>query len=226
MRLLLIRHGQTPSNVRGALDTAPPGAALTSLGRAQADAVPGALTGEDISAIHASTLVRTQLTAAPLASARGLDVLVREGLEEVPAGELELRDDTEAVQAYAACVARWMTGDLGAALPGGSTGHDFWARYDGAVRALAAEHRPDDTVAVFSHGAAIRAYTALAVGLDPEVATELRIMNTGIGVLEGDPETGWQLTRWSTEPLGGAALADTRAHDVTGESAEDAMHEG
>ena len=225
MRLLLIRHGQTPSNVRGALDTAPPGAGLTSLGQAQADAVPGALSGEDISAIHASTLVRTQLTAAPLVSARGLDLQVRQGLEEVPAGELELRDDPDAVKAYAACVARWMTGDLGAALPGGSTGHDFYARYDDAVRAVAQDHGPDDTVAVFSHGAAIRAYTALAVGLDPDVATELRIMNTGMAALEGDPETGWRLTRWCTEPLGGAELADTRAHDVTGESAEEAVHE-
>jgi broad specificity phosphatase PhoE len=80
-------------------------------------------------------------------------------------------------------------------------------------------------VAVFSHGAAIRAYTALAVGLDPEVATELRIMNTGMGLLEGHPETGWELVRWSTEPLGGLELADVHAHDVTGESAEEARHE-
>lgn len=225
MRLLLIRHGQTPSNVRGALDTAPPGAALTPLGQAQAGAVPHALTGEDISAVHASTLIRTQLTAAPLASARGLDVLVREGLEEVPAGDLELRDDADAAHAYAAGVARWMTGDLEASLPGGCTGHEFYARYDGAVRAIADEHGPDDTVVVFSHGAAIRAYTALAVGLDPDVATELRIMNTGMAVLEGDPGTGWQLARWRTEPLGGLGLSDTGAHDVTGESAEEAMRE-
>jgi probable phosphoglycerate mutase len=224
VRLLLIRHGQTPSNVRGALDTGFPGAALTALGQAQAEAVPGALEGEHIAAVYASRLVRTQLTALPLARSRGLDVDVREGLEEVPAGELELREDADAEQAYAACVARWMCGDLKLGLPGGTTGHDFYARYDGAVRALAAEHRAEDTVAVVSHGAAIRAYTALAVRLDPEVATELRIMNTGLSLLEGRPEDGWELVRWSTEPLGGAQLADVHAHDVTGESAADARH--
>ncbi len=223
MRLLLVRHGQTPSNVRGALDTGFPGAALTPLGEAQAAAVPAALGDEDVSAVYASTLVRTQLTAAPLARARGLDVTVCDGLEEVSAGDLELREDPDAAQAYAACVARWMSGDLAAGMPGGTTGHAFHARYDGAVRALLREHRPQDTVAVFSHGAAIRTYVALAVGLDPEVATELRILNTGMAVLDGDPATGWQLTRWRTEPLGGPALSDTRSQDVIGESAEETL---
>ena len=36
-RLHLVRHGQTPSNVAGALDTALPGAPLTELGREQAE---------------------------------------------------------------------------------------------------------------------------------------------------------------------------------------------
>ena len=37
MRLILIRHGQTHSNVAHALDTTVPGADLTDLGREQAD---------------------------------------------------------------------------------------------------------------------------------------------------------------------------------------------
>jgi broad specificity phosphatase PhoE len=225
VRLLLIRHGQTPHNVTGALDTSFPGADLTALGQAQAQAIPGVLAEDGISGIYASRLIRTQLTAAPLADSRGLEVTVRHGLEEVSAGELELRADAEAVQMYAACLASWMRGDLERTMPGGATGRDFYLRYDAALRAVAAEHGPDATVAVFSHGAAIRVYTALAAGLHPEVSTELRIMNTGMGLLEGHPETGWVLTRWSSEPLGGLELEDFQAHDVTGESTEEAMHE-
>lgn len=71
MRLLLVRHGQTPSNVRFLLDTAVPGPGLTELGERQAAALPEALAGEDIDALYASTLTRAQLTAAPLAGARG-----------------------------------------------------------------------------------------------------------------------------------------------------------
>ncbi len=226
MRLLLIRHGQTPHNVAGALDTAFPGADLTPLGRAQARAVPGALLDEDISAIYASPLVRTQLTAVPLAEARDLDVRVRDGLEEVSAGELELRSDLDAVHTYAGCLVSWMSGDLERCTPGGTTGHEFLDRYGAAVRHIAEGHGPDDTVAVFSHGAAIRVFTAAAAGLDPEVSTELRIMNTGMSLLEGHPATGWELVRWSSEPLGGLELEDFAAHDVTGESADEAVHEG
>lgn len=225
MRLLLIRHGQTPHNVAGALDTAFPGAGLTPLGQAQARAVPGALHREDIAAVYASRLVRTQLTAAPLAEALGVDVRVRDGLEEVSAGELELRSDVDAVHTYAGCLVSWMSGDLACSTPGGTTGRDFLDRYDAAVRAIADAHRRDHTVAVFSHGAAIRVFTATAAGLDPEVATELRIMNTGMSVLEGHPDTGWELVQWSGEPLGGLELEDFAAHDVTGESADEAVHE-
>jgi broad specificity phosphatase PhoE len=225
VRLLLIRHGQTPHNVTGALDTAFPGAGLTALGQSQARAIPDALAEEDIAGIYASRLVRTQLTAAPLAESRGLDVGVRAGLEEVAAGEFELRADRDAVHAYAGCIATWMHGELEHSLPGGTDGFEFYGRYQAAVHTIAKEHDPDDTVVVFSHGAAIRVYTALAAGLHPEISTELRIMNTGMGVLEGHPETGWELARWSSEPLGGLQLEDLRAHDVTGESAEEAIHE-
>lgn len=225
MRLLLIRHGQTPHNVGGALDTAFPGAELTLLGTAQAHAVPAALADERISGVYASRLVRTQLTAAPLAADRGLEVTVRDGFEEIAAGDLELRSDHDSVMAYITCVAHWMSGDLDVAMPGGSTGHEFLTRYDAAVRAVAAQHATDDTVAVFSHGAAIRTYSALAARLDPEVWAEMRLMNTGMAVLEGQPDAGWELAHFSSEPLGGLELEDFRAHDVTGESPDEALHE-
>ena len=60
MRLILIRHGQTTSNVDGLLDTAEPGAGLTSLGFVQAAALPDALGGESIELLYASTLVRAR----------------------------------------------------------------------------------------------------------------------------------------------------------------------
>lgn len=226
MRLLLIRHGQTPHNVAGALDTAYPGAGLTPLGHAQARAVPGALRDERVSGVYASRLVRTQLTAAPLAEALGHEVRVRDGFEEIQAGDLEMRSEPEAVQSYAGSVRRWMRGDLEHRMPGGSTGEEFLARYDAAVRALAADHGDRETVAVFSHGAAIRVFTVLAARLTAEVADELRIMNTGTSVLEGDPRTGWHLASWSSEPLGGQDLEDVDAHDVTGESTEDELAPG
>ena len=93
MRLLLLRHGQTPSNVEGILDAAYPGPGLTTLGHTQARAVPAALAHEDIAAIHVSRLLRTHETAAPLAASRGLSPRLTEGIEEIRAGIHQGRQD-------------------------------------------------------------------------------------------------------------------------------------
>jgi probable phosphoglycerate mutase len=212
VRLILIRHGETPSNVAGALDTAAPGAPLTPLGHRQASAIPPVLTVEPITAVYASPLVRTQLTAAPLAAARGLDVVVSEGLEEIAAGHLEMKTDEESIVAYSDTVAAWIGGDLAATMPGGADGHAFFGRYDAAVGAIAAAHADDATVVAFSHGAAIRTFGARHGG-----PSEARLHNTGAVVLEGSPYDGWVVTRWSRDPLGGAHLIDAAAVDPTGD---------
>jgi broad specificity phosphatase PhoE len=221
VRLLLIRHGQSLHNLTGILGTAAPGPGLTDLGGRQAAAVPAALEGERIDAVRASTLVRTQLTAAPLATARGLDVAVDAGFAEVEAGDFELRSDEEAVRGYTGALAAWMRGELDRAMPGGPTGREFADRYAAAVDRLAAGHAPDATVVAFSHSAAMRVFTTVATGLAPQRALELSVMNTGMAVLEGDPVAGWSLTGWHTEPLGGRQLEDASAHDVTGETVEE-----
>jgi len=225
VRLLLIRHGQTSANVAGELDTAPPGAELTALGRRQAAAVAEVLT-EPLRAVHASPLVRTQQSAEPLARAQGLTVDVRPGLEEVWAGDLEMASDRESVETYLGTLATWMRGDLDLRMPGGHDGHAFVERYDAAVRGLCRGHGADDAVAVFSHGAAIRSYTGIrATGPAIDEIVERRIMNTGVIVLEGDPDSGWRVVRWTSEPLGGPDLVDGGAHDVTGDGADEALAE-
>ncbi|KHL10586.1 putative phosphoglycerate mutase [Mumia flava] len=216
MRLLLIRHGQTTNNVSGALDTAIPGAELTPLGQAQAQAVPEALADVPVAGIYASRLVRTQMTAAPLASVRRLDVVVRPGLEEISAGELELRRDPDARQAYIDTLAAWMTGDLGHAMPGGPDGHHFLGRYAEAIDAVVGAHDDDATVAVVSHGAAIRVFSAIAAGIDVERADGMPLLNTGMATLRTDGSR-WSLEEWHSDPLGGHGLEDTVAVDPTGD---------
>src|SRR5699024_11355314 len=91
MRLLLIRHGQTPSNVEGILDAGYPGPGLTALGQRQAEAVPAALAHEDIAGLHVSRLLRTPETAPPLPAALGTRPRLTEGHAELRPGEAELR---------------------------------------------------------------------------------------------------------------------------------------
>lgn len=223
MRLLLVRHGQTPGNTAGALDTAYPGFDLTPLGRLQAAAVADVLAGEPIAGVHASRLVRTQQTATPLAAALTTTVEVVDGFEEVSAGDLEMRTDEQAVRTYVETIAAWMHGEVERRMPGGESGREVLDRYLAALGDATSRYDADATVAVFSHGAVIRYVTTALVGLDPGRANDLRLMNTGMAVLDGRPGAAWSLERWVSEPLGGTELGDRTAEDPTGESVTEAV---
>ena len=214
MRLLLIRHGQTPSNVRHLLDTAEPGPALTPLGYRQAAALPEALAGEEIGALYASTLLRTQLTAAPLAARTGLRVRVRDGIRELSAGDLEMRGDARAVETYMTTVLAWSAGDVERRMPGGENGVEALRRLDAVIAEAAAEAAEAAetaetvggggwTVAMVSHGAAIRMWAAArAENIDVDFAAVHALDNTGVVILEGTPAGGWRVRTWEGRSLG------------------------
>ncbi|MGW2747294.1 histidine phosphatase family protein [Streptomyces sp. NPDC001450] len=205
MRLFLVRHGQTPSNLDRLLDTAVPGPGLTPLGEAQAAALPAALANEDIEALYASTLIRTQLTAAPLAAASGLEVIVRDGIREISAGDLEMMpgDSPEGVR-YVRTVFAWAAGDTTSRIPGGENGEEVLARYDAVIAEAAASGA--GTVAMISHGAAIRMWTAArADNVDVAFAAARPLANTGVVILEGSPSGGFKALAWAgatVEPAG------------------------
>ncbi|MDO5628027.1 MAG: histidine phosphatase family protein [Mobilicoccus sp.] len=220
MRLLLVRHGQTTSNIGHHLDTAEPGADLSPLGRAQAAAIPDALT-EPLDLIVVSNLVRTQQTAAPLAAARGMEPWLRPGIREISAGEYEMRNDHDAIEAYIEGVFAWGD-DMEVRVGGGETGTEVVERFDEVV-AEAATEVGDGTALFVSHGAVIRVWAAVRChGLDLEQAADRWVPNTAMLILEGSPEEGWTLVDWLDRPLGGAELAD-RAHTGPGGEPEDEL---
>ncbi len=217
MRLLLVRHGQTPSNVGHHLDTAEPGADLTDFGRAQAQAVPAALAGEEIAAIYVSNLVRTQQTAAPLAAARGLESRIRTGLREIEAGDLEMRNDRASLEAYIDQVFGWER-DLDARMPGAETGRQVLDRFDAVVAEAAAEFA-DATVVFVAHGAVIRMWAASrADNIDLDFASNRPLENTAMVALESTAGGGWTVDCWTSTALGGSELTDVRHTGPGGET--------
>lgn len=215
MRLILIRHGQTSSNVHDLLDTGAPGADLTELGRQQAQAVPHSLLDEDIDLIYASNLVRTQQTAAPLITQRGIDLRVRPGLREISAGDLEMRGDERSHRAFLGAIFGWAHDPTGR-VPGAESGAEVWQRYDEVIAEAHAEGAR--TAVMFSHGAVMRSWCAARVeNVTGEHAAYHPITNTGAVVLEGSPREGWWAHLWEGRPLGGdrvASLADGPAADT------------
>lgn len=211
-----MRHGQTHANVSGDLDTAHPGLELTNLGQAQARAASQALAGEHLDAIFVSSRVRTHQTAAPTAEVRDIAPTQLDGLEEIAAGDFEMRSDHDAVAGYIGSVATWLEGDLAHRMPGGETGEEFLARFDTAIRIIVDAGR--EAALVVSHGAALRTWVSTRMEPHPDAPpTTQPLHNTALIVLEGDFDAGWELVSWQSEPVGGAFLDDETAADPTGD---------
>ncbi len=205
MRLILVRHGQTTSNVDGLLDTDEPGAGLTELGFVQAAALPGALGGESVDVLYTSTLVRTQQTAGTLAASLGLDVRVREGLREIRAGSLEMRGDAAAVQLYGDITFAWSAGDIDLRMPGAESGAEVYARYDAVIDEIALSGV--GTAVVVSHGAVIRSWAAArASNVGTDFAGRSLLTNTGVVLLDGSPRDGWHALTWDGRALDGSEV--------------------
>ncbi|AMB59235.1 histidine phosphatase family protein [Microterricola viridarii] len=205
MRLILIRHGQTPSNVIGALDTTVPGPGLTELGLQQASIVGALLGDEPIAAVYASSQKRAQQTAEPLARLRAVDLHVRDGLREVTAGELEMLTDRDSVREYIGTCMAWANGELDARIRGGENGHEAFGRFDEVIAEIVASGA--ETAAVVSHGAMLRSWAGFAArNLDAGFVAERPLPNTGVVVLNGDT-SGWHAESWRGDAVPSSLLA-------------------
>lgn len=211
MRLTLVRHGQTSSNVAGLLDTAPPGPGLTDLGVLQAAAAAAAFDGQQIDALFASNQLRAQQTVAPLAAAREMPVDVLPGLREIAAGDLEMAGDADSVHRYIGTLAAWLSGDLTRRIPGGPNGIQMLERFDAAIDRIVHEVGGDGSAVAVSHGAAIRVW-ATSRGVDAVAEAsggrrlERHLDNTGAVVLDRGRGGRWEIVSWRSEAIGGSAL--------------------
>lgn len=208
LRLILARHGQTDANVRMSMDTSVPGGPLTEQGRRQAEELADVLAAEPVVAVYASTALRAQQTARPVAARHGLDVQVVGGLEEVYAGDLDSRSDPESLRAFAEVFHGWLPpGDgLARPLPGGETGHEVLDRATAALTKITAAHA-GGTIVVVSHGATLRLVTpALAANLATLDSAISMLQNTARIVLEEEPTSrgGWHCVEWAGVRLGTA----------------------
>ncbi|OBJ51217.1 histidine phosphatase family protein [Mycobacterium sp. 1423905.2] len=198
-RLVLVRHGQSYANVERRLDTRPPGAALTPLGRDQARAF--ALGGSTRPTLLAhSVATRAVETAGVIAAHLDVSPVRLEGIHEVQVGELENRNDDEAVAEFNAIYDRWHHGELNLALPGGETGDDVLDRYVPVLTELRMRYLDDDDwdgdIVVVSHGAAIRLASAVLAGVDGDFVLNNHLENAESVVLTPITDGRWSCVRW------------------------------
>jgi broad specificity phosphatase PhoE len=209
VRLLLIRHAEVPTNVDRLLETTVPGPSLTEEGRRQAAALVETLAHERITAVFRSPLVRTGQTIQPFLQHSGLIARVLPGLAEIEAGDLESRNDDIARDTYHSALFDWVDGRVETRVPGGPDGIEFLGRFDDAIAEATSQATGagDPTVAVVSHGAALRAWTGTrCANLDRRFVASRPIPNTGVLKLTREsPDAAWRCVRWL-----GAALQSER----------------
>jgi probable phosphoglycerate mutase len=199
-RLVLLRHGQSYGNVERRLDTRPPGTELTPLGRDQARAFARG-SGRPAMLAH-SVATRASQTAAVIGVELVLTALEVAGVHEVQVGELENRNDDEAVAEFNAIYDRWHRGELDVPLPGGETGNDVLDRYVPVLTDLRMRYLDDDDgngdIVVVSHGAAIRLASAVLAGVDGNFAQDNHLNNAESVVLAPITDGRWSCVRWGT----------------------------
>ncbi|MDV3123706.1 histidine phosphatase family protein [Mycobacterium sp. 21AC1] len=193
--LTFVRHAQSAGNASGLIDSSTPGPSITELGRRQAVASARELAGHHYDGIFASTMVRTQQTARPMADALHEPVTVLPGLREIEAGIYEGRPEADAVNTYFAAPEQWLRGDRSARIPGSVDGNEFDARFDDAVQRI--YDTGDDNPIAYSHGGAIMMWVTMNVkNPDPARLLTEPLDNTGRVVVTGNPTDGWTLVDW------------------------------
>lgn len=193
--LTFIRHAESEANATGILNTDVPGPSLSPTGQGQAEQLAHDVAHNGYDAIYASTMVRTQQTAAPLAGELHEHVEVLQGIQEIDAGWYNHQPMSIGYAPYLTAMKDWLNGDRQDAIPGGSNGKQFNDRFTAAVRKIydSGHAKP----VVFSHAMAIMVWTLMNSknGKD-SLLTSHPLPNVGRVVLTGNPTDGWTLENW------------------------------
>ena len=179
---LLIRHGENDFVKKGFLAGRQSGVHLNKNGLKQAQAVAEKLRGAKIKAIYSSPLERALETAAPVAQALSLEVVIRDGLTEIDVGEwqnqsLKSLRRQKPWKIVIGAPSRFL-------FPGGETFADGQNRICNELNGISKVHGPKDIVICVSHADPIRLAIAFYLGLPLDFFQRLNVAPASITALE------------------------------------------
>lgn len=181
--LYIVRHAEAEGNlyrrVHGWYDSL-----ITDNGYRQIAALAQRFQNIKIDAVYSSDLFRTRTTAGSIYKQKGLTLQTDRDLREVGMGVWEdkpwgevARNDGDRLKLFYATSDQWK-------VEGGESFAEVQERVMGAVLRIAQKH-PDQTVALFTHGMAIRCLQGKIRGMTPEEMGKLgHCENTGVTCLE------------------------------------------
>ncbi|WP_343600640.1 histidine phosphatase family protein [Mycobacterium sp.] len=193
--ITFVRHAESEANAEGLINTDVPGPGLTEQGRVQAEQGARQLARNGYDGVYASTMLRAQQTAAPLAHDLGKQVEILPGLREINAGWFNGTRTDRADLTYLLAPAGWLRGDRREAIPGSIDGTQFNNQFSAAVQKI--YESGDKKPIAFSHGVAIAYWTLMNVkNPNDGLATKHPLPNMARVVITGSPTTGWRLVDW------------------------------
>ncbi|MCD8331616.1 MAG: bifunctional histidine phosphatase family protein/GNAT family N-acetyltransferase [Oscillospiraceae bacterium] len=153
-KVYLIRHAEAEGNLyrrlHGWYDSA-----ITENGRRQIAALRQRFQDVPVHAVYASDLFRTRTTAAAISQPRGLEVNTRQALREIHVGEWEDMPFGQVAQQVPDQYEHFLHNRPEFFVQGGEGFQQLRERVSAGILHIARAH-PGKTVAVFSHGMAIR----------------------------------------------------------------------
>lgn len=186
-QIYLVRHAEAEGNlyrrIHGWYD-----ALITDNGYRQIAALEGRFAPIRVDAVYSSDLFRTKTTATAVYKPKGLELHTLKGVREIHMGVWEdrtwgevVRNDGEQLRRHNAMDPAWHTEKA-------ETFEQVRQRMEKNLRAIARQHE-GQTVAVFSHGTAIRNALAVFHGLSIQESAALgHSDNTAVSLLEFDGE--------------------------------------
>lgn len=206
--VILVRHGRSTANADGVLAGWSPGVALDDTGRAQATALAARLAALPLAAVVSSPLQRCRETVGPLLDTRPeLPLHTDERVGECHYGDWTGRKISElAEEPLWATVQRHAS----AAVFPGEEGESMRAMQSRAVDAvrdwnarIEAEHGPDATYLVCSHGDVIKSLVADALGLHLDLFQRIGTDPCSVTVVRYTPHRPFLLRLGDTGDLTG-----------------------
>ncbi len=182
-RIYIVRHAEAEGNlyrrVHGWYDSL-----ITENGYRQIAALAHRFSDIPVDAVYSSDLFRTRTTAAAVYRPKGLELRTDSALREIHMGAWEDRSWGDVARADSAALLRFNDNDDAWKVPASETFPEVGERMRSAVLRLAAAH-PGQTIALFSHGTAIRTLLCTLKGLDPASRhVQGHSDNTGVTCLE------------------------------------------
>lgn len=163
MELILVRHGRVDGGERRFNEAGRFDQPLGELGVLQSRSLVPRLSDQEISAIYASELVRTQQTAEPLAEAMGMEIKVHPGLNEVFLGAYEGYSFSRMLKEQDETYMRFLKSRRWSEFPGSEADEAVRRRVSETMEELVERH-PKQRVVAFTHGGIINAALAIATG--------------------------------------------------------------